>query len=290
MRSWHLGFDVPGGAVEVFTAVLEEQFPALMTARRDAAWRVEAIATDMPPRDMLDRLLGAAAAQAGVSLPVYEIAELEDRDWVAWAQRDVAPVRAGRFFVRGGDCIAPIPAGCLGLTIEATTAFGTGEHESTRGCLLMLDRLASTRSFARVLDMGTGSGILAIAAARLWSRRVMAVDNDPEAVRVTRRHAEANDVADQIVALCAEDYSALAALGPFDLVLSNILSGPLVALAPGLADALEPGGMVVLAGLLNSQADEVLAAHGHHGLVLRDRLELGEWSILLLAKEAGRQE
>jgi ribosomal protein L11 methyltransferase len=190
-----------------------------------------------------------------------------------------------RFVVRGTHISAPPIPGRLTLTLDAGLAFGTGEHNSTRACLLALERIAHHRP-AKILDLGTGSGILAIAAAKLLHRKVLATDIDPRAARVATANAKLNGVANLITALRADGWAdqKLQRNAPYDLVFANILARPLCAMAGSLARNLKPGGIAILAGLLNVQANWVLSAHRRAGLVLDSRITDGAWTALLLRR------
>jgi len=181
-----------------------------------------------------------------------------------------------------------MPAGATGLQIDAATAFGTGDHASTRGCLLALDRIARRRRFRRVLDVGTGTGILAIAAAKTWRRRVFAVDIDGNAVAVARVNLRRNGVAKEVGLAWSRGYRsrAVARHSPADLVLANILAGPLALMARDLAGALAPGGFAVLSGILAEQANLVLAAHRAQRVYLRRRIAIDGWHTLVLGRSA----
>ncbi len=191
-----------------------------------------------------------------------------------------------RFVVRGTHIAAtPIP-GRIVLTLDAGLAFGTGEHNSTRGCLNALERLAKYHRPTRILDIGTGSGILAIAAARLMHRNVLASDIDFRAARVANANAQLNQVAGFVHAIRADGWvdRRITRAAPYDLVFANILARPLCAMAHQLASSLAPGGRAILAGLLNTQVNWVLSAHRRAGLVLEHRIVDGAWSILTLQK------
>jgi ribosomal protein L11 methyltransferase len=179
-----------------------------------------------------------------------------------------------------------VPTGRIGLLIDAATAFGTGEHATTRGCLLALDAIARNRRMARVLDMGTGTGVLAIAAAKAWRRRVVARDIDPESVRVAAHNARRNGVAHLVTVRRSAGYRdrLVARAAPYDLVLANILARPLSLMARDLGHVLGTGGIAVLSGLLPWQENMVLAAHRRQGLRLRQRIVIDGWSTLVLAR------
>jgi ribosomal protein L11 methyltransferase len=248
-----------------------------------AEWQVEAY----PQERLLDaaleiRLSLTAAAAGGAVIEIVE-ERLPERDWLGDNRRSFPPIRLGRFFVFGSHWQEAPPPGTVALEIDAASAFGTGEHPSTAGCLLAFDRLAVRRRFARPLDIGTGSGILAIAAAKRLRRRVLASDIDPEAVRVARRHVRRNGLTAQVRVVRAAGYRSRALNGPrYDLVFANILARPLALMARDLARALMPGGRAILSGLLRRQEPFVLAAHRSQGLVLKRRLIIEGWSVLVL--------
>ncbi len=235
---------------------------------------------------LFDHPPDAAALTAALGgLPVT-VTPVDDRDWVAESQRLNQPIRAGRFYLRAGHH-PPHPAGCyLDLMIDAGRAFGTGRHETTRGCLIALDRLARRRRYRRPLDLGSGSGVLALAMARLWHRPVTAADIDPVAVETTRANARANGLGPLVRALRADglDHPALAAPGAFDLITANILARPLTRLARPLSRALAPGGDLVLSGLLEGQEAMVRQAYRAQGLMLRHRLVQAGWLTLTLGR------
>ena len=215
-------------------------------------------------------------------------APIPDQDWVTLSQAGLEPIREGRFVVH--TAAQPVDAAphLKRFRIEAGQAFGTGHHATTAGCLAALDRLAGS-AVTNVIDLGTGTGLLAFAARHLWPEAaVMATDIDPIAIAVTRENAAANEVAgvDLLVADGARD-AAIAARAPYDLVIANILAGPLVAMAAEIAAIAAPGGHVVLAGLLTRQADDVVAAYAACGMALANSDSRGDWTILRLVAGAG---
>jgi ribosomal protein L11 methyltransferase len=209
---------------------------------------------------------------------------VEARDWVKATLEELAPVRAGRFIVHGRHDRSTIPPNKLGVEIEAALAFGTGHHGTTRGCLLLLDHVLKAWSPRRVLDVGTGTGVLAIAAAKALRIKVLASDIDPLSVRVARENARLNGSANYVTAVEATGFSApqFASRGPFDLVLANILANPLRQMATEMAHHLAPSGLVILSGLLPYQAQSVIAAYRARGLVLQRHLQIEGWSSLLM--------
>jgi ribosomal protein L11 methyltransferase len=208
------------------------------------------------------------------------------RDWVGENQASFPALAVGRYVVHGSHHRDVVPAGRIGLLIDAATAFGTGEHATTRGCLMALDAIARQRRPRRVLDMGTGTGILAIAAAKTWQRRVEARDIDAESVRVAARNAERNGAAALVTVRRSDGYRdrGLRRSGQFDLVLANILARPLSLMAVDLGRVLAPAGVVILSGLLARHEAQVLAAHRRQRLRLVRRIVVDGWHTLILAR------
>jgi ribosomal protein L11 methyltransferase len=239
---------------------------------------VQALYAEEPDAVFLNRIAGCPVA----------VTPLPDQDWIKLSQEGLPPVRAGRFFVYGAHDAGIVPHGVVPMKIEAGLAFGTGHHETTALCLGVLCELARRRRFRHVLDMGCGTGLLAIGAAKLWRRPVLACDIDPVAVAVTGENARANGVAPLVTAVTADglDNPILKAHAPYDLLVANILAGPLTRLAPSIVRALAPGSMLVLSGLLRNQENLVLGFYGVLRFVGRRRD--GPWSALVLEKPRGR--
>ena len=259
--------------------------PVIVADEPDASkpneWLLHAYFERLPTTEDLQRL-----GTLGNGPPVSE--ELGETDWVTMSQSGLQPIRAGRFFVHTPTYRSD-PPGTIPFEIDAGLAFGTGQHATTARCLEALDHLASKGcSYTNVADVGTGTGLLAFAALALWPEaRCIATDIDPVAVEVARENAAINGVAlghgaGELLLAQADgmDSPLLAARAPFDLIVANILAGPLIELAPAFANALEPGGAVVLAGLLDTQADAVAHAYDQQGLSVRDRGS-GEWPVLV---------
>ena len=246
-------------------------------------WRVGGYFTEMPDDTALALLSAAMGAKP------FVVSELPETDWVAHVKRELSPVAAGRFFVYGSHDADKVPDGVEPLLIEAAMAFGTGHHGTTLGCLRALDRLAAGGFEGRhVVDIGCGTAVLAMAAARIWPAPVLASDIDEVAVEVARSNVAANGLEDRVTCVEAAgfDHPALRSAGPFDLIFANILKGPLIALAPDLAAALRPGGYAILSGILNEQADEVISVYSGFGINLVEREEIVDWTTLTLGRKA----
>jgi ribosomal protein L11 methyltransferase len=248
--------------------------------------QLEALSTLEPDRTTLEVALALAAAAAGLPPPEVTIEPLPERDWLAENRERFAPFRIGRFVIQAPDDATPTPPGAIPLHIEAAMAFGSGRHGSTDGCLRALEFLARWPIWS-VLDVGCGSGILAIAAAKLWRVPVLASDVDPQAVAVARDNVRLNRVGHLVRVVMADDYWSpmIAADAPFDLVLCNILARPLERLARELARHVRlGGGLAVLAGLLARDGNDVLAAHRPVGLALLRARDYDGWRTLVVQR------
>ncbi len=245
-------------------------------------WQIAIHFRDPPDEASLRALVATAAGDAAAG--ALSIEPVEPADWVKQSLAGLKPVRAGRFIVHGAHDRARIKPNDVGIEIEAALAFGTGHHGTTRGCLLALDRLAKRRRAARVLDLGTGSGVLAIAAAKIHRTRVTASDIDRVAVEAARANARLNRASATITFVCATGVNAraIAAAKPYDLIFANILLGPLLRLAVPLSRLAALGGRVVLSGLLPGHANAVLAIYRAQGFVLERRIALDGWVTLVL--------
>jgi len=252
---------------------------------RDRSGSVSAFFSAAPDRADLDVRLALAAAAAGIAPPPPTLVIVPDADWVRKSQARFPPVVAGRFEVRGSHVRGSLAPGRIAIHLDAGAAFGTGQHESTRGCLIALDQLAPRRRPRRMLDLGCGSGILAIAMARLWTGEIFAADLDPIAVAVAAANARDNGVADRIRVCVSRGFANPALRGrPFDVVAANILAEPLVRMAPAIARRLARGGAAILSGLLAEQKTAVVAAYAKAGLELVDEVRLGDWTTLVLRR------
>ncbi|WP_165186155.1 50S ribosomal protein L11 methyltransferase [Caulobacter soli] len=240
-------------------------------------WRIDAF----PTNDEEDA--GLLAVLAGYPLKVVR-EQLADADWLAMALSGLPPVRAGRFFVYGMHDRGRLPASTVNLRIEAGAAFGTGHHGTTVGCLLAYDRLIKARKFNKVLDVGAGTGLLAIAAARTGSKIAVGTDIDKPSVRISKENAKVNRANARFVHASGLSNRLVTDNAPYDLVFANILARPLVSLAQDIKNALVPGGTVILSGLLRTQERMVKAAYVSRGFKVVNRIHRDAWAALVLQR------
>lgn len=268
--------------------------PVLVTSEVGAAWpgswQLDAYFEEKPGAAAIAQLRALVPSAAGADPTVEPVA---DADWVSLSQQGLEPIRAGRFFVHTPACRDAVPEDAIAFEIDAGRAFGTGQHETTTGCLMALDRLKATGAgFSNILDLGTGTGLLAFAGLELWpAAKAAASDIDPVAIEVAEENAAVNGVRLgrtrgrlELLAAAGLDHSRLKLRAPYDLIVANILAGPLVALAPSVSAALAPGGWLILAGLLDRQAGRVSAAYRREGLTERFRIRRGDWPTLAMRK------
>ncbi|MDF3607209.1 50S ribosomal protein L11 methyltransferase [Paracoccus sp. DMF-8] len=244
-------------------------------------WEVGVYFTEQPDEIALALLAIAHGAEP------FVVSELPEVDWVAHVRRELTPVEAGRFFVHGSHDADRVPEGTEALLIEAAMAFGTGHHNTTKGCLLALDRLyEGGAAFDRIADIGAGTAVLAMAAARLYPVIVVAGDIDPVAVDTARANVIANGLTGRVE--CVEavgfDHPLLDRAAPYDLVFANILKQPLIDLAPDMARHVAPGGRAILSGILETQLEEVATAYQAQGFTVESRDILGEWAVLVVVR------
>jgi ribosomal protein L11 methyltransferase len=241
-----------------------------------AIWRIDAYPSTEDEARAMRAILDAAT---GLHIAAHTLA---DADWIALSLSGLPPVVAGRFFIYGAHDLGRVPINATALRIEAGAAFGTGHHGTTVGCLIGFDGLLKSRRFPRVLDVGTGTGVLAIAAARSGSRQVVGTDIDPISVEVSRLNARLNRARCDFARADGLAAARVRRHAPYDLVFANILAGPLVGLAQDIRGALNPGGVAILSGLLRAQARTVRAAYVARGFRIRRRIDLDAWTTLVL--------
>ena len=285
---WRVLVRVPGGTAAAFAGAIECHCAAVSwtVPEGDGEARVEGYAETEPDRAVLVRLLGEVAVASRSPAPHLEVDRLQGRDWQAESLRRLPPVAVGRYFVHGSHVRAAPPAGSIHFRVDAATAFGSGEHGTTRGCLVALDALARRLPVRSALDLGCGSGILALAVAKAWRAPVVAVDVDAGAVRLTGENARRNGVRDLVRPVESDGYrsSAVRRAAPYDLIVANILAQPLRHMAAGLGRHLGRRGCAVLSGLLEGDRSGVLSAHRAQGLALLRYVEVDGWWTLVIGR------
>jgi ribosomal protein L11 methyltransferase len=270
--------------VDVLTEVFFEGEAAVAAFEQpDGRWDVAVHFAEPPDQALMRELVTNAAGDEIARTIVFDT--VEAKDWVKASLDDLVPVPAGRFVVHGQHDRTRVPPNKLSIEIEAALAFGTGHHGTTRGCLLLLDHVLKARRVKRVLDLGTGTGVLAIAAAKALQKKVLASDIDAPSVKVAQENARLNGVGPHVQVIRATGFAApdFSKTGPFDLVLANILANPLRQLAGPMSRQLAPNARVILSGLLTPQASGVIAAYRARGLIPLRHLKIEGWSSLLLA-------
>jgi ribosomal protein L11 methyltransferase len=273
------------GVVDVLTeAFFEGQAAIAAFERPDGQWHITAHFAEPPDQPLVRELVANATGREVAESVAFDT--VEAKDWVRASLEDLVPVPAGRFVVHGQHDRERIAPNKISIEIEAALAFGTGHHGTTRGCLLLLDHVLKAWRPRRILDLGTGTGVLAIAAAKALHVKVLASDIDPLSVQVAGENARLNVSGHLVQAIRATGFSApqFATAAPFDLVLANILANPLRQLAGPMARHLAPSALVILSGLLTHQAPGVIAAYRARGLVPVRHLRIEGWSSLLLRK------
>ena len=278
---------VPEAALEAYEAALASACETVGFFRDHVKeeWRLEGVRVAGARDNELTAALALAAMVTGFNAELSR-APVDADGWLERTRAAFPEQSVGRHFaIRGTHLTGPAAFGRIALILDAGVAFGSGEHNSTRGCLLALEQVARRRP-RRILDLGTGSGILALAAAKLTRRPVLGTDIEPWSIRVTRENARLNRVHKLVRPVLADGWRnrVVRAGAPYDLVFGNILARPLRAMARDLADRLMPGGTAILAGLLSTQARDVLAAHRRQGLVLERMIHLAPWTTLVLRK------
>lgn len=292
-RLFRIALSVPAGAVTVFVAALDSFSDTVSWTApgADGLCRLTGLgshAPGTPEGGALCAALALAAAAGGIAVPETRVEQLPIRDWVVDNLKEFAPLIVGRFHLHGADFQGPVPPSLMGLRIPAAAAFGSGQHGSTRGCLRAIDRFAGRRP-GKALDMGCGSGILALAMARKWRCPVIAVDVDPQAARTALRNARVNGLTASVRVVAARGYRPAGLAGErFDFIASNILARPLIAMAGDLARALAPGGTAVLSGFIPADANRVAAAHAARGLRLVGGSEDEGWVALVMKRSLGK--
>jgi len=286
---YQVAFDLPQGAAEQVEHAFDDIALAASAFEIDEAralWHCELLFETPPDMAEVTRRVALLAIVSGVKLPLIQTATIQQQDWLSLVARNFPPLIIERFFVHGSHVTDAPPVASIPIQVEAGAAFGSGEHGTTRCCLQALAWIARRKDITRILDMGTGSGILAIAAAKLWNTDILAVDIDPIAVQVTAQNVRINREEAKISCAVSDGYKSAVVknFGMCGLIIANILARPLVTFAPYLARTLEPGGYCVLSGLLIEQEQMVFAAHRSQGMRRVARFTHEGWCTLVLQK------
>lgn len=292
---WQSTFTTAAANVPAFEAALEPHCLAISSFEVDqdgTTWIIEAVSQGEPDRAAMDSALSVMAEALEVEKPEIDHDPLQDQDWVTMALGHLPAVHVGRFYVYGSHDRGTEPHGAWAFEIDASQAFGTGQHETTAECLRAIDWLGKARSNVarrpqKGLDVGCGTGVLAMAMSAMWKIPSLATDIDPIAVEITDGNVQKNGWSKLVTALQADalDHPVVEKEGPFDVIAANILAGPLVRIAPDIAKALAPGGSVILSGLLATQENQVLSAYRQQGLFLKKRFG-SHWRALVLERRA----
>lgn len=283
---WRIALDLPDAQVDMFEPVVEDLVESIMWTVDEprGMQRMEGFTTIEPDPAHVAGVLKTAADSFGVDVPTAEIEELAPRDWVAENLKDFPPIDAGRFFIYASHVDErPLP-GRIPMRIDPGAAFGTGTHATTSGCLEALEDLGKKHRFVKPLDVGTGSGILAIAMAKMWKLKVLGTDIDPVAIEVADQNAKLNGVADYLDFRVGPGFKSVPDYERFDLIVANILARPLTGIAPDFGRALVPGGYAVLSGLIERDERFVLSPYMNQGMVLKRRYVRDGWLTLVLKK------
>lgn len=283
-QHWQVVFTIPAAAAGTAENSFDDNTLSVAAFETDEAnhiWTIELLYEAAPDMEDIKRRLLLLSALHNVPLPVATLKQLPAQDWLKAVARDFPPLSIGRFYVHGAHVKDAPPAGSISIQVDAGAAFGSGEHGTTSGCLEAMEWLSHKYDFKNILDMGCGSGILAIASAKLWNAEVLAADIDPVAVNVTRENARINRARLDTIVSDGYSHERVKRGAPYDLIVSNILARPLVAFAPQLKRHLRGGGVAVLSGLLASQETQVKHAHMQQGLTFQRRFASGEWRTLV---------
>ena len=286
---WLLNLSVPVAVGEFIGDALGDDAVAMtvLAPPREVQARIEAIYDHEPDQAEIATKLAILAAACGIKAPVFTIRPSPKLDWLKKVASDFPPLRIARWTIHGAMHRDKVPNRLRALQIDATNAFGTGEHPTTRCCLLMLDQmLKSGFRPRRMADIGCGSGILAMACVQAARGRAVGVDLDPDSVQIALNNSRTNGLGPHIRAGQGRGYvsSLIRRNAPYDLIMANIFARPLAQLAADLKKHLRPGGIAILSGLLTSQANFVIAAHRMQSLALFEHKKIGEWSVLALKR------
>lgn len=294
-NNWQLNLIVSQQAMPFFERALDgDENTALLAnmiekGKNRGKWNLQAIFQEKPDEALIQTKLEIAATMAKIDLPEYTIEEIVQKDWLRASLDSFKPVSVGNYYIYGSHIKDVPPQDKISLQIDAATAFGSGEHFTTQGCLLGLEDVSKKINIEKILDMGCGSGILGLAAAATLHKKVICADIDPESVRVTIENSQKNHLDNFIVAYDGNGYARpeIKQNGPYDLIFSNILARPLTMMAKDLSANLSDHGIAILSGLLYKQENWVISAHKRVGLKLKKRYRIEGWSTLIMGKDEG---
>jgi len=293
VAGWTIVVEVPKQAADIFDRALAPLSAATSSFESPDTdlWRVEAFAVSPPDETALVGAVALAAELAGIPEPDIRVAPLPAIDWVAENQKSFEPISAGRFFIHPTHYDGFVPAGSTSLAVDAGPAFGTGSHGSTLGCLLALDGLSRKPPPGRILDLGCGTGILALAIAKRWRRNVLAADIDPDAVATGRINARLNKLSPlvRVVESNGLRRGHVARNAPYGLIVANILARPLIEMASDIRKRIRPGGIVILSGFTEDQENGVRAAYRRQDYHLVRKEVSDGWSTFVLARFGGKR-
>jgi len=285
---WQISFRLPDqvdAVAEMVGAAAAVEAVSFHRAHDEDPWLVQMICTEEPRRAKIEMAIDTACSVTGQNVSDLTIIRLPETDWLSENRKSFPPLDIGSFWIHGSHITTPVPEGKTGLCVDAGQAFGSGTHGTTEGCITMLEKHLPEGRSLRIADIGCGSGILAMAVAKLCpSAHIIAVDNDPVAVDVTARNTRDNSVDGIITTGVSDGYESdlVRRHAPYDMILSNILPGPLVAMAGDAAKTLSSGGMLILSGVLENQAEQVVNAHAQHGLSLKDQMIVSGWATIVM--------
>jgi len=289
---WVIAIHVPLAQVKAVELAFEDMAAAVASfeqSEKDAAWKTEIVCEAAPDREEVKRRLEIFAAANGCAVPSYSIDKAETKDWMSDLQKSFPAFRVGRFFIHGSHITPPPRTGMIPLLIDAGMAFGSGEHATTAACLDALDRMMKRKGRhirGPMLDMGCGSGILAIGMAKYWKQKALAVDLDKPSVRVAAENMRLNRVRQWVPTAAGDGFHSrlVKASGPYTVIAANILARPLIGMAKDMRRATAKGGTIILSGLLNWQEQRVLAAYVTQGFTLQQKIRRNGWSALVLKR------
>ena len=285
---WQISLTATAGSFKAFERALEPfcEVVTCFPVSDESIWQVTGFTREKPQKQVVESAVSILAASVNIPVPVVKISPVAERDWETESFANFPPIRIGRYYIYGSHEMEPPLRGFVSLCLNAGPAFGTGRHASTMGALWALDDLARRYRFRRVLDMGTGSGILAMAIAKTWRPKILASDIDPRAIATCITNIHDNGLSDLIRPICANGYDnrTINGQGRYDLIVSNILANPLCRMAGALSRHLKPGGVAILGGFVTTDWRRVATAHQAQGLTFVRRYEIDEWQTLVLKR------